>query len=69
MSPTVASFTISQAVLTQKSIWLLARMDPGDVILAGDLDPKPLEARRAALGKLSAQYEVIQVPLREKPDA
>ena len=33
------------------------------MVLAVDDAAAPLEARRAQLGKLAAQYEVIQVPL------
>jgi hypothetical protein len=61
--------TVADAVLETKTLWLLVRKEPADVILAVDLEQAPLEARRAALGKLASQYEVINVPLREKPNS
>jgi hypothetical protein len=58
------------AVLEQGSIWLLTRKEPADVVLAVDASPEPLEARRAQLGKVADQYEIVQVPLleRTRPD-
>jgi hypothetical protein len=51
------------SVLQTRIIWLLVRKEPADVVLAVDESAEPLEARRAQLGKLAAQYQVIQVPL------
>ena len=58
---------VPAAALQTRKLWLLSRRDPADVILAVDVDPQPLEARRAALGKVAEQYQVVQVPLLERP--
>jgi len=57
------------SVLETRTIWLLVRKEPADVVLAVDISPEPLEARRQALGKLAAQYEIVQVPLIDRSPA
>ncbi len=59
--------SVPQSALQTRKLWLLARREPADVILAVDVAPEPLEARRAALGKIADQYQVVQVPLLERP--
>jgi len=53
------------SVLENESVWMLARKEPADVVLAVDELPA-LEARREKLGPMAEHYAIFQVPLVDK---
>jgi hypothetical protein len=50
-------------VLDTKELWLLARREPADVVLAVAASPEALERPRLELGRSALFYEVRAVPV------
>jgi hypothetical protein len=57
---------VSTRALAQGHVWLLARKEVAEVVIAADALPGPLEDRRSKMGALAEQYEVIQVPIVDR---
>ncbi len=55
-----------RTVIDAGQLWVLARKNPSDVVLAVAADAASLETRKASLGKVAAQYEIISVPVVER---
>jgi len=58
--------TVPQSVIQSRTMWLLSRKQPSDVVLAVAADSESLEARKTALGKAAEQYEIVSVPVVER---